>query len=104
MATITRQSIFFDKTMQTQRRIFLYTGPASYSGTGDSITAESLALGRLIALLGDVAWSSTNANTYLLAWDATNKVIHWFVPNTNVEVAAAVNLSTYSEYMEAIGQ
>src|SRR5436190_14977150 len=105
MATITRLGNFFDRTNQTQRRIFQYTGPSSYTTGGESVTPEVLGLGKVFVLLaGNGAWNSVAAAMRLLVYDVTNKKVLWFVPNTGAEVANGTDLSGYTTNLEAIGQ
>jgi hypothetical protein len=100
MPTITKiGNGMHDKSSHYQRRIFQYTGPASYVAGGDALPPESVGLGTIVAVLGPVAWNGSASR--ILAWDPTNKKIVWYVPNTGSE--ATGDLSAYKANLEVIG-
>ena len=104
MATTDRNAThaFFDKSATCQRRVFKYTGPASYATGGDSLTPEELALSKIDVVLNKIIGNGTSIR---IGWyDFTAKKILWFVPNTGVEVAAATDLSGFTGRMEVIGR
>lgn len=83
-------------------RVALLTGPASYTTGGVAIDN-----------LGDFGWGSTDYLQVVISdgtsvrtgWlDRPNQKVLFFVPNTNVEVANAVNLSAFSGQMVAFGK
>lgn len=100
MGTISKLGPFQDRSGNYMRRVFKYAGPASYATGGDSLTPESIGLGRIEALLGLTIWNGSAV--FWGVWDATNKKIV-FYSATGTEVTNATNLSAYVGYFEAIG-
>lgn len=88
-----------DKSHHYQRRILKYTGPSTYVAGGDLVNPESIGLSKILVVAGLVA--SSGSAVRLLSWDAANKKIQWWVPNTGSE--ASGDLSTYTAYLEFIG-
>ena len=93
---------FRDKLEQRLVRVATFTGPASYATGGVAIDNTN-----------DFGWGNTqfikvnisDGTSFRLGWlDYTNQKIKFFVPNTNVEVANAVDLSTFSGQLLAFGQ
>ena len=92
---------FQDKSAAFMRRIFRYTGPASYVTGGESLPLlANFGIGRVYAIVGAVA--SNGTATLLLFWDRTNSKILWF-DMAGAQVANATDLSAYSANLEAIG-
>lgn len=84
-----------------ERRVFGYTGPASYATGGDACSANDMLLGTVEDVDDFII---TDGTTYRqVTYNFTTAKFQIFVPNTNVEVAAAVNLSTFTGRFEAIG-
>ena len=83
-----------------------YSGPASYVQGGDSISPPSFGFNSTIwALVGSV----DHTNTYRIEARPLNNGVTqwqlvWIVMATGVEVADAVNLSTYTVRLVAHGQ
>jgi hypothetical protein len=84
---------FRDKMMDRLVREVQYTGPASYATGGDPISGSDLGSGEIFGVYGNISDGSSVRTAW---WDYANQKLKFFVPNTNVEVAAAVNLSTFS--------
>ena len=84
-----------------ERRIGEVSGPASYVSGGESLTPESLALGRLDLILFEQASNGTDLR--VVRYDYTNKKVKWF-DFAGAEIAGAVDLSTYAARFEAIGK
>lgn len=93
---------FRDKLMNRLVRFCNLTGPASYTTGGVAIDN-----------LNDFGWGQTESlsviltngtNIYLGVFDRTNQKIMFWVPNTNVEVANAVDLSGFTGHLIAWGQ
>ena len=81
----------------------VYTGPASYATGGDPIDPNTaVRMGKINQILGLIA--SNGTSTYLLWYNSTTGKIMWFVPSTNVEVAAAVNLSGFTARLLVVGR
>lgn len=71
-----------------------YTGPASYVTGGDPYVAGvDLPMGEVFGVYGNISDGTSIRTAW---WDYANQKLKFFVPNTNVEVANAVNLSTFS--------
>lgn len=103
MPTISRTiGAYHDSSTSRLRKIGGYTGPASYATGGDSFTASDVGMGRVEHLILSHAYDGTNLR--LLVWNPTTQRVVWVVPNTNAEVAAAVDVSTFTARFEAIGQ
>lgn len=100
MGTIAKIGPFQDRTGNYNRRVFQYTGPSSYATGGDSLTPESIGLGRIEALLG---LTISNGAAILWGWyDRTNEKIEWYSA-TGTEVTNATDLSAYTGVFEAVG-
>ena len=103
MGTISRDATktFFDKGATSERRVFQYTGPASYATGGDTLNPESIGLSRIDAMIG---LTISNGSTYYWGWyDQTNKKIK-FVSATATEVGNGTDLSGFTGRFEAIGK
>lgn len=83
-----------DRMSDRMVREVRYTGPASYATGGDPVNATSdLGLGEIFGVYGTIS----SGTAVRVPWfDYPNQKILWFVPNTGAEVAAAVDLSTFS--------
>lgn len=92
---------FYDKSHATSRRHGLYTGPSSYTTGGESITPESLALGRIDNF--HVEALSNGTDLRLARYDYTNEKVKVF-DLAGAEIANGTDLSTYSGRFEAIGK
>lgn len=85
---------FRDKLMDRLVREVQYAGPASYVTGGDPISGlDNLGAGEIFGVYGNIS-DGTSVRTAW--WDYTNQKLMFFVPNTNVEVANAVDLSTFN--------
>jgi len=97
-----------DQYGQVLVKRFRYTGPASYPSGGDPTTLNggvttTFGLGGIVNFPVGVALDANKANARLLVYDATNKTVRWFVLSTNLEVAAAVDLSGFTADLEVTG-
>ena len=102
MGTINRSAGgFFDRSASNERRLVPYTGPSSYATGGDSLTPESLALGKMVAVLGLVI--SNGTTVYWGVYDYTNKKILWYSA-TATEVPNATDLSGFTGRFEVVGK
>lgn len=84
------------------RRLQLYTGPASYATGGDPFVAADVALGVIEYFPPVIITDGTTIR--IGVYNYTTQKLQFFVPNTNVEVANAVNLSTFSGRIEIFGK
>lgn len=93
---------FRDKLMNRQVRVATMTGPASYATGGVAIDN-----------LGDFGWADTQFIKVNIGDGTSIRIgtlargtqkIQFWVPNTNVEVANGVDLSTFSGQLLALGQ
>lgn len=93
---------FRDKTATYERRVFRWTGPASYP-TGGEVTnlGNVFGLGRVPAILANPASNGTDLR--LVLWDRTNSKMKWF-DLAGAEIANGTDLSAYSFIGEAIGR
>ena len=102
MATLNRnQGGFFDKSGSNERRILLYTGPASYATGGDSLTPEEISLGKVHAAVG--LSISNGTNIYWGFYNKTTKKILWYSA-TGTEIPNATDLSGFTGTFEVIGK
>lgn len=84
------------------RRVVQLTGDTSYPTGGYSLTPGDVKLG-VIEHFPTVA--ITDGTTIRIGvYNYTTQKLQFFVPNTNVEVANAVDLSTFSARVEVIGK
>lgn len=68
------------------------TGPASYDATdGEALVAQDLKMSTVAILLVEPA--SVGGVLYIAIYDISNAVVRWFVANTGVEAADALDLS-----------
>lgn len=104
MATLNRFVVqLFDRWGAHEARILAYTGPSSYATGGDSLPGASISLGKQVeAVLGAIITDGTSVR--IGAYNYSTSKIQWFVPNTNVEVANGVDLSTFTGRFVAIGK
>ena len=71
-----------------------YTGPASYVTGGDPYTPGSdLPAGEVFGVYGTIS-DGTSVRTAW--WNYATQKLMFFVPNTNVQVANGVDLSTFA--------
>ena len=92
---------YFDSTNAHLVRVARWTGPASYATGGEDVSPAIFGLGKIIALLGCVITDGTT--TRIGVWNIATQKLQFIVPNTNVEVAAAVNLSTFTGAIVVFG-
>jgi len=105
MPTIDRTTLaaYHDTSGARIRKTARYVGPASYVNPGgDAFTPGNLGMSRIDVIIFTPAWDGADAFRVLI-WDRVTQTIRWFVPNTDAEVANAVNLSGFSAFFEAIG-
>lgn len=82
-------------------KLVRYTGPSAYVAGGDPLAASDLGWNTIDALVPcGVAWNGSAVR--LVAWDATNQKLVWYVPNTGSE--ATGDLSAYSVVLAVFGQ
>ena len=92
-----------DKTATYERRLFKWTGPASYVTGGEAITPLStFGLGTVPIVHCDAARAVGGTAIRHVRWDSTNKKMQWFDAAGN-EIANGVDLSTFVFYGEALG-
>ena len=84
------------------RRLQLYTGPASYTTGGESISAASAKLGGIEPIPDFCISDGTDLR--LMHWDRDNALLKAFVPSTNTEVANTTDLSTFTGVVEIVGR
>jgi hypothetical protein len=96
---------YFDSSSSFLRRVAKWTGPASYVTGGEAVTASTFGLGKIIAFLSGPAVDAAGAMRLAVYNPTTGKVM-WYVDGAAgfVEVAGAVNLSTFAAPIEVIGQ
>jgi hypothetical protein len=102
MATLSRDATkgAFDRSGSYSRRVYGYTGPASYATGGDTLTPEQCSLGMIAAVLGLTI--SDGTTVYWGYWDPTTEMILWYSA-TATEVPNATDLSTFTGRIEVIG-
>lgn len=93
---------YFDNTHAHLVRVARWTGPVSYATGGEDVSPAVFGLGKVIALVG-LAVITDGTTVRIGAWNIATGKIQWFVPNTNAEVAAAVNLSTFTGSLVVFG-
>lgn len=93
---------FHDKSADRLRKTFKFTGPASYTTGGETISpANDLGMSVVHAWLGNIV---SNGTVVLICYyDAANGKLKYF-DLTGAEIGAATNLSTYVGYAEVIGR
>jgi hypothetical protein len=92
---------YFDHSGSFIRRVAQWTGPAAYVTGGEDVSPAIFGMGSIAAIL---ITSITDGTTIRIgAWNRATARLQWFVPNTNVEVANGVNLSTFTGCVEVIG-
>lgn len=102
MGTISRDACpIFDKSGTKERRVFQYTGPASYATGGDLLNPESISLKVIDALVG--LSISNGTNVYWGYFNTSTKKILWYSA-TATEVTNATDLSAFTGRFEAIGR
>lgn len=69
------------------------TGPASYATGGDPIDADTLGMSEIFGVYGTLRSGDA---IRLLWWNYTTQALMVFVPNTDAEVADAVDLSGFT--------
>lgn len=101
MGTINRIGDFFDRSGSYVRRVFEYVGPTVYSTGGDSFTPESLAMGKIEAVLGLLI--SNDSAVLFGYYNRSTKKILWYSA-TSTQVTNATDLSAYKGLFEVIGK
>lgn len=84
-----------------REQIVEYTGPASYVTGGDPVVPAEVRMGRIFGVYGVI---SNGTAVYLVWYDVANQALMIFVPNTGVQVANGVDLSTFVGNLLFIGQ
>lgn len=92
---------YFDTTGAELLRVGRWTGPASYATGGEDVSPSVFGLGYVNAVVAAVITDGTSFR--IGAWNITTGKLQWMVPNTNVEVANAVNLSTFTGAIVVFG-
>jgi len=89
-----------DRWNNNRLRVGTYTGPTLYTAGGDLADLTSdFGFSRVTTVILGLAWNGSAVR--LLVWDATNKKIVWYVPNTGSE--ASGDLSTYVAQILVVG-
>lgn len=93
---------FHDKSADRLRKTFKFTGPASYTTGGETISpANDLGMSVVHAWLGSVV---SNGTVILIChYVASTGKLKYF-DLTGAEISAATDLSTYIGYAEVIGR
>jgi hypothetical protein len=84
---------YFDSTKGHLLRVARWVGPASYVAGGEDVSPAVFGLGKIIAIQPVLITDGTT--TRLGVWNPVTQKLQFIVPNTNVEVAGAVNLSAF---------
>jgi hypothetical protein len=93
----------FDEAGIRRRVIITYTPPASYATGGDSILPGDIGnLGVIEEFPEQIATNGTAIVCFI--YNFTTQKLQAFQPSTNVEIAAAVNLSAYISRIEVMGR
>ena len=92
---------YFDNTNAHLLRVARWSGPASYVAGGEDVSPSVFGVGKVIALVAAVI--TDGATVRIGAWNIATGKLQWIVPNTNAEVAGAVNLSTFSGAVVVFG-
>jgi hypothetical protein len=85
---------YFDNTHAHLLRVARWKGPSSYVTGGEDVSPSVFGLGKVIAISVGNATDGTNLRE--VAWNPATQKLQWFVGTTGVEVAGAVDLSTYT--------
>lgn len=99
--TFTISGMPADLSATQRRQGVAYAGPTSYATGGDPLTPNNLRMGAINEILGLVA--SNGTLTYLLWYNQATQKLMWF-DMAGAEVAAAVNLSTFTARLEVVGR
>lgn len=92
-----------DKSATYERRLFRWTGPASYVTGGEVITPlTTFGLGTVPIVHTNPARANGGTAIRHVRWDRTNKKMQWFDAAGN-EIANGIDLSTFAFYGEALG-
>lgn len=92
---------YFDSSSGHLLRVARWTGPASYATGGEDVSPAIFGLGKIVAIVG---MQITDGTTMRLGvWNIATQKLQFIVPNTNAEVAAAVNLSAFSGAIVVFG-
>jgi len=92
---------YFDATPAHLIRVMRWTGPTSYVTGGEDVSPGVFGMGKVIAILALPITDGTTAR--LAVWNIATQKLQWIVPSTNAEVAAAVNLSTFTGALVVFG-
>lgn len=101
MGTINRIGDFFDRSGSYVRRVFEYVGPTAYATGGDSFTPESLAMGKIEAVLGLTI--SNGTNILFGFYNRSTKKVLWYSA-TGTEATNGTDYSAYKGLFEVIGK
>lgn len=86
----------------TRRRVVGYTGPASYTTGGETLSPSAdLGWGKVFAVFGFI---SNGTVLIQLFYDLANSKIIMFSDATGVQVPNATDLSGYTGQVEFVGQ
>jgi hypothetical protein len=92
---------YHDASNSRIRKIGRITGPSSYATGGEAVTMQQIGMGRVEIFNAEPMRNGSTA-VRIVAYDYTNQKIMWFT-EAFVEVAAAVDLSSFSGRFEAVG-
>jgi hypothetical protein len=101
MGTITKVGDFQDRLNSHLVRFFQYAGPASYATGGDTLTPQSIGLGRIVAITGLVI--SNGTNVYSGYYNHTTGKILWYSA-TATEISNATDLSAFTGRLVVFGK
>lgn len=101
LTSSSRVTPFADKTASFLRRVFRWTGPASYPTGGEVINnTNTFGFGTVNAMLGGIASDGTDLR--IARWNPATAKMQWYDLAGN-EIANGTDLSTYSFFGEALG-
>lgn len=92
---------YFDNTHAHLVRVGRWTGPVAYVTGGEDVSPAVFGLGKIIAFGGLIITDGITCR--IGVWNITTQKLQWIVPNTNAEVANAVNLSAFSGSLIVFG-
>lgn len=92
---------FHDKTANFIRRVFRWTGPASYPTGGEVINATNVfGIGTVNVVLGGFASNGTDLR--IARWNPATSKMQWY-DLAGAEIANGTDLSAYAFFGEALG-
>lgn len=101
-ATVALNERWADNAGVRNRRLVKYTGPTSYVATGDSFVPGDVFLSEIENYPSAIAFDGSG-NIRFLVYDLTNESYRWFSA-AGTEIAAGVDLSAFSVYIEFAGK